>query len=337
MKPSRILILGGTAFLGPAVVGAARARGHEVTLFTRGKTRPDLFPDVERLHGNRDGDLAALADPGRRWDAVVDTCGYVPRVVRASAELLAPRISHYVFISSISALGDTSQPGADESAPVATMPDETVEKVMEFYGALKALCERAAEAAMPGRVANIRPGLIVGPGDPTDRFTYWPVRLARGGDVLAPGDGSDPVQIVDVRDLAAWIVRVIEDGTVGLFNATGPATTLTTRAMIEACRTTTEARVHWVGASFLADNQVAPWSDLPAWVPAEGEYRGFSTVECARATSRGLTFRPVAETARDTLAWWRTLPDERQTAPKAGLSLEREAEVLAAWHARPRT
>ena len=187
-----LLILGGTVFLGRHLVEAALARGHAVTLFNRGQHNPDLFPEVERLRGDRDGDLQALE--GRRWDAVVDTCGYVPRVVRASAEMLAPNVDHYTFISSISVYADTSKPGIDEQAPVGTLDDPTTEEVTgESYGPLKALCEQAAEAAMPGRVLNIRPGLIVGPHDPTDRFTYWVRRVAEGGEVLAPGNPHAPV------------------------------------------------------------------------------------------------------------------------------------------------
>jgi 2'-hydroxyisoflavone reductase len=207
-KPMKILILGGTAFLGPQFVEAARARGHVITLFNRGKTNPGLFPDVEKLHGDRNGDLKSLE--GRQWDSVVDTSGFVPRLVSMSATLLAPNVKQYVFISTISVFADGIKPGTAENGPLATTPDETSEDVPKYYGALKALCEKAVDKAMSGRGWIVRPGLIVGPGDKTDRFTYWPVRLARGGDVLAPGDGVDPVQFIDVRDLAEWIVLGIE-------------------------------------------------------------------------------------------------------------------------------
>ncbi len=217
----KILVLGGTGFLGPHLVEAMQKRGHTPTLFNRGKTRPTLFPDVEKLRGDRDGGLAVLE--GRRWDAVIDTSGYVPRIVRASAELLAPNVRQYVFVSSISVYTETTSPGVDESHKVATMPDPTSEVVMEFYGALKALCEQAAEAALPDRTTVIRPGLIVGPGDPTDRFSYWPVRVAQGGEVLAPGEPSDPVQVIDVRDLADFILTTLERGHVGVHNVNGPA------------------------------------------------------------------------------------------------------------------
>ena len=332
----RLLILGGTGYLGPQIVEIARARGHELTLFNRGKTNPQLFPDIEKLRGDRDGDLEALKN--RKWDAVVDTSGYVPRTVKASAELLAPSVKQYVFISTLSVFDDTSREGLDETSPVAQLPagQEKTEDVMAYYGALKALCERAAETAMAGRVTNIRPALIVGPGDPTDRFTYWPVRMSEGGEMLAPGDGRDPVQFIDVRDLAAWIVRVVERRHVGTFNAPGPSRKLEMRAFLDAVRTGTssKATLAWVPASFLEAREVQPWSDLPAWVPVSADTRGFATVSNAKAVAHGLQFRPAAETARDTLSWWTTLPAERRAKPRAGLTREREREVLAAWHAQ---
>jgi 2'-hydroxyisoflavone reductase len=333
-KPARkrILILGGTGFLGPALVDAARAHGHAVTLFNRGKTRPDLFPDVEKLRGDRDGKLDALR--GKKWDAALDTSGYVPRIVKLSADLLAPAVGRYLFVSSISVYPDDVKAGADESYPVQELADPKTEEVRKHYGALKAACERAAEAAMPGRVAVVRPGLIVGPGDPTDRFTYWPVRLDRGAEVLAPGDGTDPVQVVDVRDLAAWMIALAEQGAAGTWNATGPAERLTMRELLERSREAiaSKASLVWVPASFLAERKVEPWSDLPAWVPAaEG---GFGALSNARAVAAGLRFRPVADTAKDTLAWWKAQPAERRAKLRAGLSEEKEREVLAAWKAR---
>jgi 2'-hydroxyisoflavone reductase len=338
-SPLRILILGGTGFLGPALVEAARARGHRLTLFNRGKRRPDLFKDtegVETLLGDRDpkvGDgLKALE--GGTWDAVVDTSGYVPRIVKASAELLAPRVGHYVFISTISVYADLGAT-RDESGAVATLADPTVEQVTgETYGALKALCEQAAEAAMPGRVTTIRPGLIVGRGDPTDRFTYWPVRVARGGEVLAPGDGSDPVQFIDVRDLAEWTIRMVERRTAGTYNALGPEGGLPMRTLLEACQqgSGSDARLTWVDASFLAQQQVTPWGDMPAWLPGTGESAGAGRTVVARAVAAGLTFRPPLDTVRDTLAWWKTQPPERTVKLRAGIAPERESQVLAAWH-----
>ncbi len=331
-KPKSILMLGGTGFLGPQVVEAALARGHTVTLFNRGKTRPGLFPDVEKLHGDRDGDLKALE--GRKWDAAVDTSGNVPRIVKMSAELLAPNLKHYIYISSVSAYADLSKPGSDETTPVATIDDPTVEKIDgRTYGALKALSEKAAEAAMPGRVAVVRPGLIVGPDDPSDRFTYWPVRVAKGGEVLAPNSPNDPVQLIDAKDLGEWLVVLIENQTTGVFNALGPDKPLTMGAMLDACKTAagSDASFTWVPTEFLAKHRVQPWSDMPAWVPSEGDYTGFAKVSNARAIKAGLTFRPILDTARDTLAWFKTLPEDRRSKLRAGIKPEREAEVLAAW------
>jgi 2'-hydroxyisoflavone reductase len=329
-----ILILGGTKFLGPAVVEAARRRGHTLTLFNRGKTNPGLFPGIETLLGDRDGNLKALE--GRTWDAVVDTSGYVPRIVRDSATLLR-NSGLYVFISTISVYPPGMKPGSDESAAVATIPDPTVEKVdAETYGALKALCEQAAEKAMPGKVANVRPGLIVGPDDPSDRFTYWPVRVARGGEVLAPGTPADPVQFIDVRDLGDWIVKVIEDGATGVYNAVGPEKKTGIGRVLEACNTVGggKASITWADAKFLEEQKVSAWSDMPMWIPPDSEDAGSAQVSIARALARGLSFRPIEDTCRDTLAWFRTLPSDRQAKLKAGLSPERESEVLAAWHAR---
>jgi 2'-hydroxyisoflavone reductase len=328
----RILLLGGTGFLGPALVDAGRERGHALTLFNRGKTRPELFPDVEKLRGDRDGKLDALR--GKKWDAVIDTSGYVPRIVRMSAELLAPSVKTYLFVSSISVYPEGVKPGSDESSPVQELEDPGNEEVRKHYGALKAACERAAEAAMPGRVAVVRPGLIVGPGDPTDRFTYWPVRLDRGGETLAPGDGTDPVQVVDVRDLAAWMIALAERGSAGTWNATGPAGRLTMREMLERCRGAigSKASLVWVPAPFLAERKVEPWSDLPAWVPAAES--GFASLSNARAVAAGLRFRAVGDTAKDTLAWWKAQAADRRAKLRAGLSEEREREVLAAWKAR---
>jgi 2'-hydroxyisoflavone reductase len=331
--PSKILILGGTSFLGPALVEAARARGDEVTLFNRGKTNPGRFTDVEQLHGDRDGQLDALK--GHRWDVVIDTSGYLPRIVKMSAELLAPSVERYVFVSSISVYDESIPPGSDEGAKIAPLPDPATEDIRANYGALKAACERAAEAAMPGRVLVIRPGLIVGPGDPTDRFTYWPVRLDQGGDVLAPGTGDDPTQLVDVRDLGSWMIDMAGRRATGTFNAVGPATRTPMRGLLDNCQMGigSKARLVWVPWPFLEKEKVEPWNDMPAWIPAGTAESGMSQVSIARAVAAGLRFRPVAETARDTLAWWKTLPAERQAKLRAGISREREAKVLAAWAA----
>ncbi len=329
----RILILGGTGFLGPHTVNAALGRGHEITLFNRGKTNPHLFPQLEKLKGDRTKDLSPLA--GREWDAVIDTSGYVPRVVSMSARLLADAVQQYVFISSISVYRDFSRPGMDETTPVGTLEDETVEAITnETYGPLKALSEQAAEQAMPGRVTTIRPGLIVGPRDRSDRFTYWPVRVARGGEVLAPGTPGHFVQFIDVRDLGAWIVLCIESGTTGTFNADKPPAAYTMGKLLSTCRDVTgsDASFTWVDADFLDSQDVAPWSDMPVWLPATGENAGFGRIATARAAAAGLTHRPPAVTIRDTLEWFETLPDERRSQLRAGIGPEREQEVLAAWH-----
>jgi len=324
----RLLVLGGTVFLGRHLVEEALARGHELTLFNRGQTNPELFPEAERLQGDRDGDLSALG--GRRWDAVVDTSGYVPRSVRASAELLAGAVDHYTFISSISVYADFGRPPV-EGAPVAELDDPANEDVQSDYGALKALCEGAVASALPGRSLVIRPGLIVGPEDPTGRFTYWPLRVARGGDVLAPGDPERQVQLIDARDLAAWILDLAERGASGTYNATGPAERLTMGGLLEACRSVagTDARFVWAEEEFLVARGVEPWMELPLWLAGE-EWAGMLAVQIGTALETGLTFRPLAETVRDTLEWARGNPRDYE----AGLAPEREAELHKALRGR---
>jgi 2'-hydroxyisoflavone reductase len=325
----KLLILGGTIFLGRHLVDAALARGHEVTLFNRGKHAPELYPEVEKLRGDRDGNLSALER--RTWDAAIDTCGYVPRLVRASAERLSDSVGHYAFISSISVYADWSKPHMDESAPVGTLDDPTVEQVTgETYGPLKALCEQAAESALPGRALNVRAGLISGPYDGSHRFPYWPRRVARGGEVLAPGNPDAPVQLIDARDLAEWIVRMAEAGKAGVYNATGPGETLTMGQTLDECRRVTgsDVRFTWVPEETLLAAGVAPYTELPLWIPQSAGEPGHSTVDCRKAIAAGLTFRPLAETVRDTLAWDRTLPDDADRG--AGMKPEREAELLAA-------
>lgn len=329
-SPPSLLVLGGTGFLGPHVVEAALAEGWSVTLFNRGKTNPHLFPDLEKLRGDRDGDLKALE--GRKWTYVIDPSGHIPRVVEASAKLLAPNIERYMFVSSISAYASLGKPGVDESHPSAPMPEPYSEEVLAHYGGLKAGCERAAEAALPGRTINVRPGLIVGPGDPSDRFTYWPVRVERGGRVLAPGSPDDPVQYIDVRDLAKWMIAALRDGHTGLYNATGPAEPTTIGKLLEACRgvSKSDAELVWASADFLAENEVAPWMHMPVWVPpSDAEFGGMGSVDVSKAIAAGLTFRPVADTIAATLAWWHELPEERRNQMRAGITPEREAEVLA--------
>jgi len=326
-----LLIIGGTVFLGRHLVEAALGRGHTVTLFNRGQHNPELFPGIEKLRGDRASDLAALR--GRRWDAAIDTCGYVPRVVRASAELLADAVEHYTFVSSISVYADFSQANVDEGAPVGTLADAAVEEVTgETYGPLKALCEQAAEDALPGRVLNVRPGLIVGPHDPTDRFTYWPRRVALGGEVLAPGRPEHGAQIVDVRDLAGWMLELVEARHVGIYNATGPEYRLTFGQLLDECRAVSgsDARFTWVGERFLLDAGAQPWTEVPLWVPeSDPENAGFDAVDCSKAIGAGLRFRPLAETIRDTLAWDATRPADLELC--AGLKRAREAELLEDW------
>ncbi|MEK7404881.1 MAG: NAD-dependent epimerase/dehydratase family protein [Acidobacteriota bacterium] len=328
----RILILGGTGFLGPATVEVARARGHELTLFNRGKTRPGLFPDIEKLHGDRDPakDEGLKALDGRHWDAVIDNSGYFPRHVAASAKLLAPNVKHYVFISSLSVYADNSVEGQDETAKVATIPDPTVEQITEqTYGALKALCEQAAEAAMPGRVTVVRPGYIVGPDDPSGRFTYWPVRIDRGGEVLAPGAPSDPVQFIDVRDLGAWLVSLVETGTRGAFNAVGPEKPLAWGDLLLACQNaaSNQSTLAWVPGEWIATQGE---EIFPIWAPYQGRTRGFHRWKNTRALKAGLRFRPHDATVRDTLAWYKTQREGERTK-LAGPAPEKEAALLAAW------
>jgi 2'-hydroxyisoflavone reductase len=331
----KILFLGGTVFLGRHMAAAALARGHTVTLFNRGQHNPELFPEAEKLRGDRDGGLDVLGT--REWDAVIDPSGYVPRVVQASARRLAAAASRYIFISSLSVYKLPYDGVLDETAPVESLPDAqqaTEEITGETYGALKVLCEQAVEWAFPGRALNIRPGLIVGPHDPSDRFTYWPVRLARGGEVLAPGRPERPVQFIDVRDLADWIVGLVEARQTGVYNATGPQQPLSMGALLDACQAVTgsDARFHWVDDALLLEHHVEPYTELPLWVPAAPEFEGFDTFDCSRAFAARLSPRPLADTLRATLAWDATRPAD---APRRnGLSPEREADLLAAQRAR---
>lgn len=334
-KPLKILILGGTKFIGPSLVEHAQARGHEVTLFNRGKTNPHLFPGVKKLKGDRDNDLESLR--GHQWDAVIDNSASIPRWVRESAGLLKDQAKLYLYTSSISVYKDTSQVGVDESGAVGTLEDTSVEEITgETYGPLKALCEQEAQKAFGDGAIVVRPGLIVGPMDPTDRFTYWPVRIQRGGEVMAPGNPTDAVQFIDVRDLAEWYVKLVEDGQSGVYNATGPASELSVAEMLYGIRAATRAELSftWVDAEFLQEHQVQAWMEMTVWVPPMEGYEGFSKIDCRRAIEAGLTFRPLATTAADTLEWWNALDDERRSKPRAGLAPDKEAKVLAAWHVR---
>lgn len=330
--PLKVLIIGGTGFLGPHTVRRLRERGHTVTLFNRGRTNPGLFTDIEQLRGDRKTDLTALE--GRKWDVVIDPSAYISADVTRSATLLAPNVGHYLLISTISVYAALDKPGMDERAPLATLKDPTVTQVTgETYGGLKALCEQAAEKAMPGKTTVIRPGLIVGPGDTTDRFTYWPVRVARGGEVLAPNKPSDFVQCIDVRDLANFVVSCVENRTTGIYNADAPQASLTIGRLLDTCKqvSRSDATFVWLPKDFMDAQKVRPWSDMPVWLPAEGDTAGEGQISVKAAMAKGLQHRPLADTVRDTLAYVDTWPAERKAKLKAGLTPEREREVLAAW------
>ena len=338
-KSLRILVLGGTGFLGPSTIEVALARGHKVTMFNRGKTRPDLFPGVERLQGDRDPkkDQGLKALEKGEWDVVIDNSGYYPRMVGASAELLAKRAKRYIYISSISAYKEPSPMNGEETAPLATMADPTLEtmgKQYENYGALKALCEQAAEKAMPGRTCVVRPGYIVGPDDPSGRFTYWPVRFDKGGEIAVPGAPTDPIQVIDVRDLGAWLVKLAEDGTVGAFNACGPDRVMKWGEVIEACQKAASkpGTLTWIPASFLIKRE--QHEGFPIWAPAEGETKGFHTWSNHKAIKAGLRFRPVEATVKDTRAWFKgQLKAEKGRVRLAGPDAEKEAKLLADFKA----
>lgn len=342
-KPLSILILGGTGFTGPFQVRYALSRGHKVTVFNRGKTHPGELPkEAEQLIGDRNGQLDALK--GRKWDAVIDNPTTLPVWVRDAAQILKGNVDRYVFISTISVYSDTSKPGMDETGPLAKYEGadamkETMQTLRDskfaLYGPLKVQSEQETEKWFPGKSLIIRPGLIVGPGDESDRFTYWPVRIERGGEVLAPGNPTDPVQFIDARDLAEWTIRMVEQGATGTYNATGPKDKLTMGGMLDGIKAAInpQAKFTWVDADFLAAQKVSPWSDMPVWVPPRGEEGGFATISIKRALDKGLTFRPLSDTARATLDWFKKQPAERQAKLRAGITKEREAEVLAAWHA----
>ncbi|MDT8369851.1 MAG: NAD-dependent epimerase/dehydratase family protein [Longimicrobiales bacterium] len=332
-----ILVLGGTRFLGPHTVQAMLDRGHTVTLFNRGRTHAELFPGVEKLIGDRNGDLRSLE--GREWDAVVDIPATNPEWVRLSAGLLKDAARNYLHVSTLSVYSDTSVEGIDEESPVFRPEDVEVPEGEELpYGLAKALAEDEARAAFGDRAIIVRPGLIVGPLDNTDRFTYWPARIDRGGEVLAPSDGSEPAQIIDARDLAAFIVHLVETRTAGTFNAVGPESPMSMEEMLYGIRAVTTGPIDftWVPWAFLEAQGVRPWSEIPVWVPETPGMVGFSRFSNARALAAGLTFRPLAETARDTLEWHHSRPAEEREAMRAGLSPERERELLRLWHAQNR-
>lgn len=342
-KPLNILILGGTGFTGPFQVNYALARGHKVTLFNRGKRPSPEWPgEVEQLHGDRNtGDLKALE--GRKWDVCIDNPTSLPFWVRDAGAVLKGNVGHYLFISTISVYADGSKPGISEDASLAQYKGkdamaETQENlradIENLYGPLKALSEAEVRKQFGERVTIVRPGYIVGPRDETDRFTYWPHRVAQGGEMLVPGDGSDPVQIIDGRDLGEWMIRLAEAGTYGVFNAVGPEKTLTMDAMLQGCQIAAggEPTYTHVTPEFLEEQKV---EELPIWVSSKsGPYAGYGRVSNARAIAAGLTYRPLGTTVTDLMAWFRSLPPDRQATLRAGITREKEAELLKLWHGR---
>jgi 2'-hydroxyisoflavone reductase len=325
----KILILGGTSFLGPHLVEEIQHRGHEVTLFNRGIQNPSLFSKVIQLQGDRDGNLKALE--GGRWDAIIDTSGHLPRIVEASSKLLSHATNHYTYISSIGVYENFLADQIDESYPISSLQDEKTEEITEkTYGALKALCEKVVLQYFSDRALIIRPGLIVGPYDPTDRLTYWPMRIAEGGEVLAPGDPNQKVQLIDVCDLAKWIVDMIEQKATGIYNATGPAASLTFKQLLEACLpfATSDVKLHWIDETFLLENGVQDWTEIPLWLSSKRKMPGFQSINNQKAIQTGLTFRPLSETIEETLKW-SSLRKNHQW--KAGLNREKEKELLRKW------
>jgi 2'-hydroxyisoflavone reductase len=323
----KCLILGGTRFLGRHLVEQGKAGGHTITLFHRGQGGCSLYPEVEHIHGNRDGELRKLA--GRRWDVAIDTSGYVPRLVGASARALAEQVEHYTFVSSISVY-PKFWPDMTEEAPVSVLSDPTVEEITgETYGGLKVLCEQAAEDAMPGRVCHVRSGLIVGPHDPTDRFTYWVRRVSTGGKVLAPGPPERSVQLIHGADLADWMLRMAANRKAGVFHAVGPAPPHTLNQVLDTCREASGSNASWVWASepFLVERKVEFWSDLPVCVTEDAI--GVMDVNIERAVREAIRFRPLLQTVRETLAWDMSRPPG--TTLKAGLAPARELELIQAW------
>lgn len=342
--PLSILIIGGTGFTGPEQVEYALARGHKVTLLNRNRTRPDLFKGaVSQLIGDLNGDVSVLK--GQSFDAVLDIPTTFPAWVRNVGQYLTGRVKQYVYISTESVYTDDSVAWKGEDDTIATMPagvdpyDITPANSSKYYGALKAFSEGEVQRTYPGMSLIIRPGLIVGPLDRSDRFTYWPVRIDKGGEVLAPGEPTDPVQIMDARDLAEWTIRMIEARETGIYNASGPAGPLSIGELLYGIKaiTTSNAQFTWVPADFLREQKVAAWRDMPVWVSPKGR-PGFSQRSCAKAVAKGLTFRPLADTARATLDWHKQRPAAEQQALAdgkiAGMSAAREAEVLAAWKAK---
>ena len=341
----RILFIGGTGFIGPHMVRRAMERGHTVSLFNRGRSNTHLFPDVEKFVGDRDGGLDVLR--GHEWDAVIDTSGYVPRVVRDSAELLRNSVHRYLFISTGDAYADFIKIGIDEDYTLDTIEDPTSEDAGRFYGPLKVLCEKAVQETYPGRNTVLRPGWIIGSGDYNSISPYWPMRVHTGGEILAPGAPTDPVQIIDPHDLARFVIKILEEDINGIYNTVGPASPLTWGEFLYGVRAVTNSNVRftWVPADFLAEMNVSAMTDMPIWFPPDDNYptpapfepgaKGFHQISGARAIAAGLTFRPLAETARSIIdEFLERGVDWATTERRFGVSLAREAEVLAAWQAR---
>ncbi len=326
----RLLVIGGTRFVGRNFVEVARAAGYDCTLFNRGQSDPSAFPDIEQIRGDREKDLSALE--GRSFDAVFDPSCYVPQVASMSAQLLAVGTPYYGFVSSLSVYSDGLTPNLDESAELATIPDPTIEDVDEYYGALKVLCEREIQAVYANRALIIRAGFIVGPHDDVDRLAYWIRRIVRGGEVLAPASPDYPVQMIDARDIALWSLSMIGRGAGGVFNVTGPQPAYGLGEVLDTIKrvTRSDATFTWVPEEFLLEQRVGPWDGLPYWLGPE--WRGTATLNVSKALAAGLTLRPLEETVRDTFDWDRTRPTDLQL--RAGIPPEREEELLAAWHAR---
>jgi 2'-hydroxyisoflavone reductase len=325
----RILVLGGTGFIGPHLVQYALDRGHTLTLFNRGRSNTHLFPTVEKLVGDRNDDLAALE--GRRWDAVIDNSGYTPQQVQMSVDLLKDQCDQYLFTSTRAVYTDYTQAVMDEDAPVG--PADLPESEWSGYGPNKVLAERIVQGGFGSRTLITRPPVIVGPGDRSDRFTYWVDRIDDGGDILVQGDPTDPIQFVDVRDLSEFYIHLLENSITGIFNTEGPGSPLTTAGLVHGIKavTATPSTFTWVDWDFLIDRGETPQDSLPFWQPPRGRYVNYGRMDNRRAIASGMTFRPLAVIARDTLDWHRTRSAEQQAALRVGISREREAELLAAW------
>jgi len=325
-----MLILGGTGFIGPHMVREALRRGHNVSLFNRGKTNNEMFPDLKLYVGDRDGGLDVLK--GNHWDAVIDNSGYVPRHVEDSARLLKSASSHYLYVSTISTYASFGVPN-DENSPLGKLDDETVEEVTgETYGPLKALCEKRVAAEIDvDELTILRPTYICGPGDKTDRYTYWPVRTARGGNMLWPGTPADDIQIIDVRDFANFTIDCLEQRMTGIYNTVTPVGSYTMGDLHDDSLAVSASDMNaiWVDSDFIDDHELA----IPIWASPQGDYSKVAMINGEKAVAAGLKNRPVRETARDALAWWKTLPEERTSAPRAGLDPSKEAEALAMWKA----